>query len=76
MNRRAAGTVFCLIAALLLSAKYIAAAIYLSGSISWDAELFRSGLTYVGGTLTVCALLALIVGVAFLVWEELEARKR
>lgn len=44
MNRRGAGVVFCLIAAVLFSARYIAAAIFMSGAQSWDSVLFANGL--------------------------------
>lgn len=44
MNRRGAGVVFCLIAAVLFSARYIAAAIFMSGAQSWDGMLFAYGL--------------------------------
>ena len=68
MNNKGVGAVFCLIAALLMAAKYLAAAIYMSGVVSWSGELFRSGLEYVGPPLSIAAGIALVLGVAFLVW--------
>ena len=68
MNNKGVGAVFCLIAALLMAAKYLAAAIFMSGVVSQSGELFRSGLEYVGSPLSIAALIALVLGAAFLVW--------
>ena len=68
MNKKGVGAVFCLIAALLMAAKYLAAAIFMSGVVSWSGELFRFGLEYVGPPLSIAAGIALVLGVAFLVW--------
>ena len=68
MNNKGVGAVFCLIAALLMAAKYLAAAIFMSGVVSRSGELFRFGLEYVGSPLSIAALIALVLGVAFLVW--------
>ena len=48
MNNKGIGAVFCLISAILISAKYISAAIFMSGVNTWDATLFAAGLGYVG----------------------------
>ena len=68
MNNKGVGAVFCLIAALLMAAKYLAAAIFMSGLSGWSGELFRSGLGYVGSPLSTAAVIALIPGIAFLAW--------
>jgi putative Ca2+/H+ antiporter (TMEM165/GDT1 family) len=68
MNNKGVGAVFCLIAALLMAAKYLAAAIFMSGVSSWSAELFRSALQHVGPLLSIAAVIALVLGIAFLVW--------
>ncbi|MBS5988027.1 hypothetical protein [Clostridium sp.] len=70
MNKRGVGAIFCLIASILFSARYIAAAIFMSGVLSWDAGLFQAGLEYVGTPLLYLSILSLIVGVGYLVWEE------
>ena len=44
MNKRGVGAIFCLIASILFSARYIAAAIFMSGVLSWDAGLFQADL--------------------------------
>lgn len=70
MSRRTTGVVFCFIAALLYATRYLAAAIFGSGVSSWDAELFRAMLQYVGDGPVVLTILALTIGVAYLVWDE------
>jgi hypothetical protein len=70
MNRRAAGVMFCCISAFLFSSRYIAAAIFGSGVKSWSARLFNAMLNYVGNTLTVWAVIALIAGIVYLVIAE------
>ena len=77
MNRRAAGVMFCCISAFLFSSRYIAAAIFGSGVTSWSAKLYSAMLIYVGKTLTVWAVIALIVGIVYLVIaERQEARSK
>ena len=67
MNNKIVGAVFCLIAAILAGARYMAAAIFMSNTSSWSAELFRDSLSYVGPTLLIAAIAALVVGIGFLV---------
>ena len=66
MNNKGVGAVFCLIAALLTAARYLTAAIFMSGVASWDSELFRAGLDYIGPALPTAAYVALTAGVVFL----------
>ena len=66
MNNKGVGAVFCLIAAILTAARYVTAAIFMSGVASWDSELFRAGLDYIGPALPIAAIAALAVGVVFL----------
>lgn len=76
MNRRGTGVIFILIAALLYCAKYISAAIFGSGISSWSSDLYNAMLKYVGSSLNKWSILALIIGVLYLLWEELvELRK-
>ena len=67
MNNKGAGVVFCLIAAVLTAARYIAAAVFMSNVTTWNAELFRTGLDYVGTPLKTMAVVFLIAGIVFLV---------
>jgi hypothetical protein len=73
MSRRATGVVFCFIAALLFSTRYLAAAIFGSGVSSWDAQLFRAMLEYVGQAPSILAAIALAVGIIYLAWAEIAA---
>ena len=67
MNNKGAGAIFCLIAAILGSTKYISTAVFLSSTSSWDAELFNAGMSYTGSILTIAAVAALSAGVIFLI---------
>ena len=67
MNNKGVGVIFCLIAAILTGARYLAAAIFMSGASSWNAELFAESLKYVGPTLQIAAIVALVVGIFFLI---------
>ena len=47
MNNKGVGSIFCLISANLISAKYIAAACFMSNITTQDASWFAEGLSYV-----------------------------
>ena len=66
MNNKGVGAIFCLIASILTAARYMTAAVFMSGVSGWDGELFRAGLNYTGPALKWAAVVALIVGVSFL----------
>ena len=68
MNNKGVGSVFCLISALLMCARYVSAAIFMSGVSSWDSELFAAGLLYVGTPLKTASIVSLIAGILFLVY--------
>lgn len=70
MDRRGAGVAFIFLAGLLYAARYVAAAIYASGSVSWSRELFSAMYQNVGPGLTVASSIALAVGVMYLVYAE------
>ena len=72
MNKRGAGVTFIAIAAFLFATKYMSAAIFGSGVLNWDETLFSAMLSYVGEPLTICSIIALIVGVAYIGWGEYE----
>ena len=76
MNRRGTGAIFCLIGSLLFAARYITAAIFMSNVSSWDSLLFAAGLEYQGDGLLIFSVISLIIGAVYLVWAELEERKR
>lgn len=60
------GAIFCLISAILISAKYIAAAICVSAVNGFSKEIFAEGLTMIGTPLSSMSLYALIAGIVFL----------
>ena len=66
MNNKGIGVVFCLIASILMAARYVTAAIYMSSLSTMSSELFRAGLEYIGPALPIAAIAALIVGLIFL----------
>lgn len=79
MNNKGVGTVFCLIAAILMAARYLSAAIFMSGVASWDSELFQASLRYIGPSLSIAAIAALAVGVIFLavgVFQDVKNAKK
>ncbi len=75
MNNKGVGAVFCLISAILFAARYIAVAIFISGVTSWDAEIFKAGLEYVGPVLPILAGVSLVAGIAFLVVGEINDKR-
>ncbi len=66
MNNKGVGAIFCLISAILASARYISAALFMSNAASWDSSLFQAGLSYVGSPLKTASIIALIIGICFL----------
>ena len=72
MNKRGTGVAFIAIAAFLFSAKYISAAIFGSGLASYNKELFLAMLEYIGNPLSICSVIALLIGLAYIVWGEYE----
>ena len=75
MNNKGVGALFCLMAAILMSARYVAAAIFMSAAQSWSSELFRSALQYIGPSLPIAAAAALITGLIFLIAGVLQDRR-
>lgn len=70
MGKRFVGIMFCFIAAILFSSRYIAAAIFMSGVSSWSADLFSAGLEYVGAELLLLSIISLVFGIGYLIWAE------
>ena len=66
MNFKGVGTVFCVIAAILAGVRYIAAALFASGSATISSEVFAVALASVGTTPLIAAIAALAIGVCFL----------
>ena len=72
MSKRGTGVAFIAIAAFLFSAKYISAAIFGSGLASYNEELFNAMLSYIGNPLSICSIIALLLGLAYIAWGEYE----
>ena len=75
MSKRGAGVVFCLISAILFSARYLSAAIFMSNVNSWDSDLFQGALDCVGSPLLVFSVISLLVGIVYLLWEDFPKKK-
>jgi hypothetical protein len=77
MTRRGTGLGFIGISALLFATRHIAAAIFGSGTTSWNSELYLAMLGYVDQGLSTASIVALVLGGAYLLWAELsESRRR
>ncbi|MBN2048561.1 MAG: hypothetical protein JW750_12020 [Anaerolineaceae bacterium] len=76
MSRRTTGAVLIFTAAFLYAAKFIAAATFGSGLNNWNSDLFRSMLRYVDQGLTPASVIALIAGIIYLIWAEIEEKKK
>ncbi|MBT2761888.1 hypothetical protein [Paenibacillus sp. ISL-20] len=73
MSKRAAGVGMLLIAALLYSARYLTAGFFGSGVKSWDSNLFNAILQSVGDEPLLISRIALVVGIIYIVWSEIES---
>ncbi len=71
-----ASAILYLTAALLQCAKFISAAIFMSGTQSWDAELFGQGLKYVGSTLDIFSVCAVVLGLGLMLWYFLGKNRK
>ena len=75
MNRRAAGIMLLINAALMRGIKYVAAAIYMSSNGSQSRELFRAAMDYLGHGLDHIAVGSAIAGIAFILMHEIKEFK-
>ena len=77
MNKRAVGVIFCVLAVITFVARYVVAAIFLSNLNSgWNANYFNLGLECQGPALLIISIICLALGVAFIVWQEIEDKKK
>lgn len=75
MEKMISGALFCLTAAMLKSAKYLSAALYMAGNASQSRELFANGLRYVGSGPDATAAVSLVLGVILLIWGIADTHK-
>lgn len=73
MSRRTTGTLLLVIAAFLFGVRYLSAAIFGSGIASWSSDLFQEMLNYVGTAPRNWSIVAIILGLFYLIWAEYEA---
>ncbi|CAM3678099.1 hypothetical protein [Marinicrinis lubricantis] len=73
MHRRTTGVIFICIAAFLYGIRYLAAAIWGSGVLSWNHGMFQSMLEYVGDGPVMFSTIALIIGLIYLILGEIES---
>ena len=66
MNNKGVGSIFCMIAAILMGSRYVTAAIYMSNTSTWSPELFNNSLEYTGPVLQIAAIVALVLGLCFI----------
>jgi hypothetical protein len=71
MSRRNTGVSFIAIAAFLFATRFVSAAIWGIGLNSWSADRFATFLSYVDQGLTLWSIVALVVGMVYLVWGEI-----
>ena len=76
MSCRSTGGVLIAVAAFLYATRFVSAAIWGSGFSSWNAEHFTNLLGYVDQGLTNWSVIALVFGIAFLVWSEIDEFRR
>lgn len=75
MSRRGAGIALIAIASFLYGVRYISAALFGSGINTWNSENFNAMLQYVGSNLNYAAVIALVVGIGYIIWGELSDRR-
>jgi hypothetical protein len=73
MSRRTTGTFLIGISAILYATRYLTAAIFGSGMMGWNQENFRALLYYVGTDLVIWGMVALVFGVVYILWAEIDA---
>ena len=76
MKRRTAGIGLIFTAAMLYASRFITAALFGSGAMSWNKDFFRSLLQYTDQGLTTVSIIALVAGLIYLVWAEIETAKK
>lgn len=79
MENKIVGAIFCFMSAVLISARYISVAIFMSGVVSWNAALFATALEYVGPFLAIAAGVAFIIGILFLgygLYQDIKKMKK
>ena len=72
MSRRIVGAILIFTAAFLYGVRYLAAGFFGSSVTSWNEDLFKAMLQSVGPNLVRLSCVALVFGVVYPVWAEVE----
>jgi hypothetical protein len=75
VTRQLVGAMFLAIAAALYGVRHLGAAIISANKTGNLSEQYRLAFDAVGGELSVLAIIAALVGVAYLAWGEYEQRR-
>lgn len=77
MNKRASGVIFCVLAVISFVARYIVASIFMSNlDNNWTPNNFSQGLVCQGPALLIVSIICLVLGVAFIIWQEIEDKNK
>ncbi|RXI96319.1 hypothetical protein DS745_21590 [Anaerobacillus alkaliphilus] len=76
MTKRGAGVGFIAISAFLVSIKYLSVAIFGSALGIGNGRIIADMASDIGSTLNIFSLCTLVVGIAYIVWGELEEVKK
>lgn len=76
MTRRSAGMIFLIISTILFCMRYIVAAIYGVGKLTseYSNHSFELFLSYVGVLPIILSIIALILGIFYIIWAEFDKK--
>ena len=72
MTRQLVGAVFLAVAAILYAARHVGAMVYIANKTGNMEEAYRFALRVGGAKLLTLSVMALVVGLAYLLWGEYE----
>ena len=73
MTRQLVGAVFLAVAAILYAARHVGAMVLVANKTGDLGEAYRSALRVGGAELLTLSVIALVVGLAYLLWGEYES---
>ncbi len=73
MTRQLVGSVFLAVAAILYAARHVGAMVYIANKTGDMNEAYGSALRVGGAELLTLSVIALVVGLAYLLWGEYES---
>jgi hypothetical protein len=74
MSRQVVGAVFLAIAAVLYAARHLGAMTFIAAKTGDVGEQYRFALQAGGSELLTLSMIALLIGLAYLLWGEYESR--